>query len=189
LHHTAFDLADGPRVDECLVAQVTGLVAALRAGDDAEAFGLGFFSGRDHVARADRIDRHRFFNETMLAGFHGGGEMHRAERRRSGHHHVFAIGGDHFLIIVIAVEATVRRDVEFFPGGISLVLEGIAHGGDFRLDAEDFASRHEVRQRAIAASAAADQADFDFLGCSRSVDAENRAGGEPCGQQGRGSEK
>ena len=114
----------------------------------------------------------------MFPGFHGGGEMHRPEGGRRGHQHVFAIGGEDLLIVVVAVITLVRRDVEFFPGSVRLVFERIAHGHHFHFDAEDLAGLGEILERAVAASAAADEGDFDFLDGSRRVDRENLAGGE-----------
>ena len=101
--------ADRAGIDERLVAEIVGHVAALGAGDDGQALGRGFFAGGDDRAGADRIDGHRFFDEAMFAGFHRGGEMQRPEGRRRGHQDVVAIGGDHFLIGVKAAEATIRR--------------------------------------------------------------------------------
>ena len=178
LHHAALDLADRSGVDERFVPQVVGHVAALGAGHDRQSFGLGLLAGGDHRAGSDGIDGHRFFDETMFARFDRRREMDGAEGGRGGHQHVVAIRGDDFLIVVVSAETFLRCEAVFFSDVFRLVLEGVAGGGHLGLDAEDLAGGEEIRERAIATSAAADQADFDFFGTGRCILGECGAGGQ-----------
>ncbi len=164
LHHAALDLTDRSGVDECFVPQIVGHVAALGAGHDGEALGLGLLAGGNHRAGSHGIHGHRFFDEAMFAGVDRSREMDGAEGGWRGHQHVVAISGDDFLVVVVTAEAFLRCEAVFFSDAFRLVLEGVAGGGHFGLDAEDFAGGEEIREGSVATSAAADEADFHFFG-------------------------
>ena len=75
------DVADGAVVDALHRLEVALLVAALRAGDDAEAFFFAASVGRQHRADAGAVDRDRLLGEDVLAGGDGGLEVQSAGSR------------------------------------------------------------------------------------------------------------
>jgi hypothetical protein len=184
LDHAALDLADGSGIDERLVAQVAGLVAALGAGDDGQALGGLAFSPVAMTERAPTGSTATGFSmkqclpaSTAAAKCSGGmpaawpsGRSRSRNRSPSDSCRSRRSSGS---------AARPKR----FAGGLRLVLEGIAGGGDFGLDAEDFAGGHEILERAIAAAAAADQADLDFF-ASALRRRKYRGGGKAGAEQG-----
>ena len=114
----------------------------------------------------------------MFAGLYRGGEMHGPEGGRRRHQHVFAVACNHFLIAVIAAEATVFREAVRLAERERRFREGVGHGHEFRLMTEDLTGCAEVRERAGAPAAAADHADFDFAGFVALGDGEGGTGGE-----------
>ena len=101
-HLAADDVADRAVVDALDRREVFGLVAPLRAGDDAELLLRRRFVGGEHRADAGRIDRHRLLGEDVLAGGDRGGEMHRAEAGRRRQDHEVDVRREHFLVGVEA---------------------------------------------------------------------------------------
>jgi len=70
-----------------------------------------------------------------------------------------------------------------FAEGVRLVFEGITGSDQLSLAAVDFAGSREILDRCGAATAAADDPEFQFL-CSRAgFDDEERAFSEACAHQ------
>ena len=164
----ADDLADRTLFDAVHRFDVDRIVAALRAGDDAEALRRGEFRRRHDLAYADRSDRDGLLHEHVLAGVDRRRQMLWAKVRRRGENHHVDIAREHFLVSVKAEETRVGRGRALvrpvFLATVErvrdAVLEQIAERNDLdvgrRIDA--------VERRAGPASAGADQPDADLVG-------------------------
>ena len=152
-------------------------MTTLGAGDDGQALGPGDLAGRDDGTGSDRIDGHGLFDEAMLAGLDGGGEVQRPEGGRRRHHDVVAAAGDDLAVGVKAVEAALRRKLEPVADGIGLGLEGVADGGDLGLEVQDLAGLKEVGDGAVATPAAADETDLDARAVAGGVGVAGGQGG------------
>jgi len=144
-------------------------VAALGAGGDPEALGLGLLVGGEDAADADAVDPDGLLGEDVLARLDGGLEHHRPEAGRGGEDHHVDARVDHLLVGVEPGEAAVVGDVELalgvlvaleaVPGGLEVVGEEVAEG----VDDDPLVARHRVGGGPGPPAAAADQADLERL--------------------------
>ena len=91
-----------------------------------------------------------------FASFDGSGEVHRAERRRSGHQDERTIGRHDLLVSVISHEELRGGKVVGLTEFLHAIFEGVGKRDDFRFDAKDFAGGDELTEGAGTATAATD---------------------------------
>ncbi len=184
------DVADRAVLHALHGFQVRGMVAALRAGDDPEAFLLRELRGGDHGLVARGIDAHRLLGEHVLARLDGGLEVHRPEARRGCEDHVVRVAGNHLLEGVPARELAILGD----RGAVAELLQVLQAVGE--AIREEVACGHEadahgrvqrVLDRAGAATAAADDADADLVAAGRPCARDVRGRGERAAHHDRGA--
>jgi len=140
------------------------LVAALGAGYEGELLFFGKFGGGNELPNARGIGGDWLFGEDVLAGFHGGFDVHRARVGRCAVDDDINIGLQQFFIGIQADEAHVVLDVYLgLDFGIIIALHFAALV--FELIFKNIGQRHNfyiivpvqaVENRAAAASAAPD---------------------------------
>ena len=158
-------------------------MTALRPGDDGQALGLGLFAGGDDGAGTHWVDRHWLFDEAMLAGFDGGGEVHRTEHGRRGHEHERAIRRHDLLVGVIAHKQLRRGQLVGLVDLLDTIFERIGQSHDLGFNTEDLAGRDELNQGAGAAATATDEGDLNLGGHGPLSTQDAR-----CGRQGESAE-
>ena len=88
-------LTDRTVVDALDGLDVSGVVAALRAGDVREPLGLGDVGGGDGLERGHDVNGNRLFRKDVLPGLYRCSEMLCAERWGRGDDDEVAVGGHH----------------------------------------------------------------------------------------------
>ncbi len=179
-----------------MVSMIRRLMPALQADADLQILFLRFFGGGQNLADAAGVGGDRLFHEHVLAGLHRGLEMDRAEARRRGEQHHVDARIDRFLISVEADELLVfrhvdpifERSLQASVTSVQTISERVGHGDQLH---GSFGAQG-LTAGAGAASAAADQSDFDGViagGMRRSCDAQRAGHGAGGCRHARGLEK
>ena len=100
----------------------------------------------------------------MLPGFYSSCKVQRSEGWRCRHDHIVAATRDDLLVTIKAAKTTCRCYPNFCAERNCLAGEGIAKGRHLNRDAKNFRSFTEVVECAYATPAAANDADFKFIG-------------------------
>ena len=162
------DVADRAVVQALDGFDVAGLMMALEPDPDLEAFLFRLLGGGEHFADTGRIGGDGFFREDVFARFDRGLDLHRAEAGRRGEDD--DIGDfDGFFKSIEAEELALFRHVdavgvlgfEIVERAGEAVFVDIGHSHEF--DRADLVRAECLIRRAAAATAAADEGDFDFV--------------------------
>ncbi len=182
------DVADGALLQTLDGLDVRRLVAALGPRGDLQALLLAVLVGFQYVADAGAVDRDRFLGEQVLAGGNGGLDVDRPEtgRRRQDdvvdflrvddlvegiQAHETAIGGQVGRVAEVPRLAALHGVEDAIPAVFQAILEYVAEGDN----GYALGGVKDVVGGALAATAAADEADLDHV----------RAGGVDVGRQGQ----
>ena len=135
---------------------------------DRSALFFGHLGGLDDRFHAGHVDGHRLLNEGVFARFDSGAEILRPEVGRGAEKDDIHSGGDDCFVSIDAYELALLWGLHAFVvacADADCVLDSTFEGVTDRPKDDIGVGVHGLGECAASASSAADDTDFDLIGC------------------------